>query len=73
MFAQRSVIVVSGSPIKRFQNRCVRNYRSKGGTVGWCAALVQEVLSSIPGSRILVSTPFLSVWLVALNTRKTEH
>ena len=31
------------------------------GTVGWCAALVQEVLSSIPGSRILVSTSFLSV------------
>ena len=35
--------------------------RSKDGTVGYCVALVQEVLSSIPGSHILVSTSFRSV------------
>ena len=35
--------------------------RSGTGTVGQCAALVQEVASSIPGSHILVSTSFLSV------------
>ena len=35
--------------------------RSEDGTVGSCAALVQEVLSSIPGSHILVSTSFHSV------------
>ena len=35
--------------------------RSKDGTVVQYAALVLEILSSIPGSRILVSTSFLSV------------
>ena len=34
---------------------------SKDSTVVQYAALVQEVLSSIPGSRILISTSFLSV------------